>query len=429
MSLEDWLAAIPAVVAAWVVVRADVRRRRISANPIVAVLATAVAAMAVLEAAGRFVPGNLQDLLSDWPAFAWFPALIAGAAVVLLLARFYKLSPLVALDIAAPAAAISYAANCIAWFFVRTSGHPSDIVPAPRFASAAVWEFVAALLTFWVLWTEGRRAMQWQRPNGIVAAEFGILMGALLFAMESLRAPLHWRTLDLSQWASLALFAVGIALLALVLRRYFSTREEHRILDDVTRRGDTVQPEYTPPTPECPNPGRWRMYDTMTAEIEVLDFLKSLVTTIKPDLIVETGTFSAMSTIAMAEGLRQNGFGRIITCELDPRVFANGAERIAASGLADWIEHRNESSLEMKVDGPIDLLFCDGDPELRHEEVRRFLPRMSPDGLILVHDGGTHYNPIRERVLQIEAESLISLVMLPTPRGLIIAQRRRAAPG
>ena len=55
-------------------------------------------------------------------------------------------------------------------------------------------------------------------------------------------------------------------------------------------------PEYHRATPECPHPERWHMYDSMTAEAEVLEFLYTLVTTIKPALVVETGSFLGVST-------------------------------------------------------------------------------------------------------------------------------------
>ena len=78
----------------------------------------------------------------------------------------------------------------------------------------------------------------------------------------------------------------------------------HKVFDHVVQHGNQeTKPEYHRATPECPNPERWRMFDTMTAEVEVLDFLKCLMTTVKPNLVVETGTFLAVSTIYMAEGL------------------------------------------------------------------------------------------------------------------------------
>ena len=166
------------------------------------------------------------------------------------------------------------------------------------------------------------------------------------------------------------------------------------------------------------------MYDSMSAEVEVLDFLKKLVTTAKPELIVETGTFTALSTIRMAEGLAENGFGRLITIEFDPKVFAKAKQRVEQSEVARWIEMRNASSLETKVEGQIDLLFSDSDLNIREQEVRHFLPQMNSNGLILMHDASSHYKVVREQALRLQAEGLLSVVFLPTPRGLVVAQKR-----
>jgi predicted O-methyltransferase YrrM len=201
-------------------------------------------------------------------------------------------------------------------------------------------------------------------------------------------------------------------------------RNEHRILREVARRGDVLQPEYHRATPECPHPERWSMYDSMTAEVEVLEFLRAIVTTAKPKLVVETGTFMGISTLWIAEALKQNGFGRVVSCEYDPLVFAKAKERIAASGLSEWIELRNESSVEMNFEGTIDLLFSDSDMPIREQEVRHFLPQVNPYGLILMHDASSHLKIVREAALKLEREGLMSVVLLPTPRGLVVAQKR-----
>ncbi len=191
------------------------------------------------------------------------------------------------------------------------------------------------------------------------------------------------------------------------------------------RAGGALLPEYHRATPECPHPERWHMYDSMTAEAEVLEFLRALVTTLKPELIVETGSFLGVSTLWMAEGMRSNGFGKIISCEFDPVVFAKAQEKIAASGLAEFIELRNESSLEMQVPGTIDILFSDSDMPIRSAEVKRFLPQIRPTGLILMHDASSHLKTVRDAAFALEAEGLVSCIFFPTPRGLVLAQKRQ----
>jgi hypothetical protein len=70
------------------------------------------------------------------------------------------------------------------------------------------------------------------------------------------------------------------------------------------------------------------------------------------------------------------------------------------------------------------LLFCDSDVPIRGQEVRHFLPQMNPYGLILMHDASSAMRTVREAALRLEQEGLISVVLLPTPRGLVVAQKR-----
>lgn len=188
------------------------------------------------------------------------------------------------------------------------------------------------------------------------------------------------------------------------------------------RAAGALLPEYHRATPECPHPERWSMIDSMTAEVEVLEFIATLVTTIKPRLVVETGSFLGVSTEWIARGLERNGFGKVVSCEFDPVVYAKAKEKLDVSPLRKWIELRNESSLEMQVEGTIDLLFSDSDVDIRESEVKRFLPQMNPNGVILMHDASSHMQVVRSAALKMEADGLISVVLLPTPRGLVVAQ-------
>jgi predicted O-methyltransferase YrrM len=76
----------------------------------------------------------------------------------------------------------------------------------------------------------------------------------------------------------------------------------------------------------------------------------------------------------------------------------------------------------MKVQGTIDLLFSDSDMPIREQEVTRFLPQMNPHGIILMHDASSHMKVVREAALSLERKGLLSVLFLPTPRGLVVAQ-------
>src|SRR6201997_2721104 len=88
-----------------------------------------------------------------------------------------------------------------------------------------------------------------------------------------------------------------------MLFRKKKLKQEHKIMMQAERAAGALLPEYHRATPECPHPERWSMYDSMTAEAEVLEFLRTLITTLKPELVVETGAFLGVSTLWIAEGL------------------------------------------------------------------------------------------------------------------------------
>jgi predicted O-methyltransferase YrrM len=318
-------------------------------------------------------------------------------------------SPLSLLDLLAPALA---AAAALTRLYAG---------PEPEWPFFSAGTFVAVYL-----WQRGERGMQRPLAEGVIAAELLIAAG---LAGAVRRLALDAGTAAASDLVfPLMVAALGLVLLVVVRRRFRRRDSVRRVLDHVVRHGSTVKPEYHRATPECPEPDRWRMLDTMTAEVEVLELLRSLVVAVKPRLVVETGTFLGISTLYMAEGLRENGFGRIVTCDPDPEVFARASEKMNGSGLGAWIDHRCQPSLEIEVPGTIDLLFCDSLPELREPEVRHFLPRVNPNGLILMHDASSHLRTVREAALRMEKEGLISVLLLPTPRGLVIAQKRDRTP-
>ncbi|HUS18996.1 MAG TPA: prolipoprotein diacylglyceryl transferase family protein [Terriglobales bacterium] len=429
--------------AGYFVLSADLKRRGLRADPntIVALLAVSGLIGAklwhVLESPDELAHAPLILLFSR-TGFAWYGGFLAGTAMFLYFARRYKISLPLLMDAAAPAAALGYAVGRIGCLLSGDGDYgqpttlpwgmsfPDGLVPtAEKVHPTPIYEFMACGLIFYYLWRLGAKAVRGPRPEGQVAAEFFILMGLERFLVEFIRInPRVFLGLSNAQLASLAAVFGGLVWLVRLKKNFRGLKGEHRILAHVAERGDVMQLEYHRATPECPHPERWKMYDSMTAEVEVLEFLKCLVTTVKPNLIVETGTFMGISTLWLAEGLKQNGFGKVITCEYDPKVFAKAKQRIDESGLTDWIEYRNESSLETKVDGVVDMFFSDSDPPLREQEVRRFLPQMNPTGVILMHDASSHLQTVREAALKMEAEGLISVVLLPTPRGLVLAQKR-----
>jgi len=391
----------------------------------------------VLESPSEFFADPWNLLFSRF-GFAWFGGFLGGLITLIIMARRLKIPLLLFLDMCSPAACVGYAIGRIGCLLsgdgdygIPTSlpwgmSFPNGVVPTTeRVHPTPLYEFFIWLAIAAFLWHMGTKSLRGPKARGEIFCNYLILTGIARFLIEFIRInPRSFLGMSNAQAASLLSILVGAVLLWRLKSQFRALKKEHRIVEHIATRGDVLQPEYHKPTPECPHPERWHMFDSMTAEVEVLDFLKAIVTTIKPELVVETGTFSGLSTLRIAEGLKVNGFGRVITCEYDPRVFAAATERFAKSGLGEWIDARNESSLEMKVDGCIDLLFCDSDAPIRGQEVRHFLPQVNPHGLILTHDASSAMKTVREAALQLEQEGLISVVLLPTPRGLVLAQKR-----
>ncbi|MGI8959499.1 MAG: O-methyltransferase [Bryobacteraceae bacterium] len=332
-------------------------------------------------------------------------------------ARLWHTPLLTLLDIASSATALGVG---VATLLAVTSA-------LPLAEAAALGEAFAWLAISYYLWREGTRTLQFQRPNGIAFGQLLVLAGAAHFVFPFAQHAGTSTLLQLSsgQIAAALSIVCGGGLLFWIVPRFLKSKEEHRIVEQIDQHGESILAEYHPATPECPYPERWRMFDSMAAELEVLDFLESLITTVKPQLVVETGTFTGLSTLRMAAGMQRNGFGKIISCELDPAVFARAKQRIEGSGLGHWIELRNESSLDMKIDGMIDIFFSDSHIPIREQEVRRFLPQVSPFGLILMHDASSHSKVVREAALRLEQEGLLSVVLFATPRGLVVAQKQK----
>jgi hypothetical protein len=57
--------------------------------------------------------------------------------------------------------------------------------------------------------------------------------------------------------------------------------------------------------------------DATSTELEILNLLNALVYYYKPFRVIETGTFVGFGTIAIADALKQNGFGTVDTIEID----------------------------------------------------------------------------------------------------------------
>jgi caffeoyl-CoA O-methyltransferase len=107
------------------------------------------------------------------------------------------------------------------------------------------------------------------------------------------------------------------------------------------------------------------------------ELLAMLVHAVRPRTVLEIGTFTGYSTLAMAEAMPPDG--RIISCEVDERNARIARRHIAASPYADRVEVRIGPALETvrSLPGPFDFVFIDADKTGYLDYYREALPKLS----------------------------------------------------
>ena len=128
--------------------------------------------------------------------------------------------------------------------------------------------------------------------------------------------------------------------------------------------------------------------------------LRLLVSVAAPRLVLEIGTFTGYSALAMAGGLPPDG--RIVTCELSPERAAFAQGYFGRSPWADRIDLRVGPALDTvdALDGPFDFVFIDADKDGYRGYYEAVVPKLSPRGLIVVDNtlsGGDVVDPVDER--------------------------------
>lgn len=116
--------------------------------------------------------------------------------------------------------------------------------------------------------------------------------------------------------------------------------------------------------------------------------------------IVEYGTSFGISALHLAAALRDNGGGRLITCEFEPSKAARARQHFNLGGVSDLIEIREGDALEtLRQDLPdaIDLVLLDGAKSLYPEILDLLEPHLRK-GALIVADNADYYPLYLEKV-------------------------------
>lgn len=163
--------------------------------------------------------------------------------------------------------------------------------------------------------------------------------------------------------------------------------------------------------------------------------LRLLVRLTNARRVVEVGTFTGYSAIAMAEGLPEDG--RLITCDISEEWTAIAKRHWATSPHGKKIELRLGPAADTipTLSGPFDLAFVDADKESYPVYWDLLVPKMRPGGVVVVDNvlaGGRVVDPDSPRAERMAAfndkvrkDGRVEPLMLPIRDGVTLAQVRR----
>jgi len=220
-----------ALICAFFILRADFARRGVAADSEAIIGITGLAGLAgsrlyhLLESPAEFFADPWPQLFSTM-GFAFFGAVIGGFIALMILAKRFRMSPLLLLDAASPAAALGYGIGRIGCLIsgdgdygIPTSlpwgmSFPNGIVPTTeRVHPTPIYEFLVAILIFWILWRLGARGLKTHAPNGTVFAAYLVLTGVARFLVELIRInPRSFYGLTNAQAASAVSVLGGVGL-------------------------------------------------------------------------------------------------------------------------------------------------------------------------------------------------------------------------
>ncbi len=154
-------------------------------------------------------------------------------------------------------------------------------------------------------------------------------------------------------------------------------------------------------------------------------FLELLVWAARPRRVLEIGTFSGHSALAMAAALPDDG--RIDTCELDP---------VRAAFAQRWFDrspHGSKITLHVgparetiaALEGPFDLVFLDADKAGYVDDYEAVVPRLAPRGLIVADNTLEALGPRRREPIvrfndHVAADPRTVQVVLPVRYGMTL---------
>jgi predicted O-methyltransferase YrrM len=186
---------------------------------------------------------------------------------------------------------------------------------------------------------------------------------------------------------------------------------------------DDLESRWTPARDWCPHPEYWHSPDSEATEVEVSEFIGSLVRMIQPDFVLETGTYMGHTTLEIARALYMNGHGRGISLEADGNLAAEAQRRLQNfMGSNNTVQVLNMNSMEYNPIENIDFAFFDSWQEGRILEFEKFYNAgwLKKGAIVAFHDTAPHHQ-VRKSIVE-GGHDYFTIIDFHTPRGLVLGQ-------
>jgi caffeoyl-CoA O-methyltransferase len=165
-------------------------------------------------------------------------------------------------------------------------------------------------------------------------------------------------------------------------------------------------------------------------------FLEMISMMIKPENILEIGTFTGYSAICLAKGLSR--YGKLITIEVNDEIAGFAHSYFTRAGLNSKITQLTGNALEIipRLDIKFDLVFIDGDKREYIDYFRLIIDKVKPGGFILADNvlwGGKvveseSTDPQARGIIEfnemIRNETHVEVVILPLRDGLMVIRKK-----
>jgi cephalosporin hydroxylase len=140
----------------------------------------------------------------------------------------------------------------------------------------------------------------------------------------------------------------------------------------------------------------WRGVETQKCPLDLWIY-QELIHELRPDVIVETGTFSGGSAYYMASLFDLLGSGRVITVDLEPQPNLPTHPRITyVSGLSSTAPEAISKVKASIGDGAVVMVILDSDHSRNHvlDELRIYGPMVTPGQYLIVEDTNVNGHPV-----------------------------------